>query len=48
MFLDWAGDTVPVYDRKTGEPWPASIFVAVLSASSYTFARARWTQTLPG
>jgi transposase len=36
-----------VYDRKTGEPRPASIFVAVLGASSYTFAEPRWTQTLP-
>jgi len=47
MFVDWAGDTVPVYDGKTGEPRPASIFVAVLGASSYTFAEPRWTQTLP-
>lgn len=47
MFIDWAGDTVPVYDRQTGELRPASIFVAVLGASSYTFAEPRWTQTLP-
>jgi len=47
VFIDWAGDTVPVYDRPSGEPWPASIFVAVLGASSYTFAQARRTQTLP-
>jgi transposase len=47
VFLDWAGDTVPVYGRQTGEARPASIFVAVLGASSYTFAEPRWTQTLP-
>ena len=47
MFLDWAGDTIAVYDRQTGEARPASIFVAVLGASSYTFAEPRWTQTLP-
>ena len=47
VFVDWAGDTVPVYDGKTGEPRPVSIFVAVLGASSYTFAEPRWTQTLP-
>jgi len=47
VFIDWAGDTVPVYDRQGGEPWPVSIFVAVLGASSYTFAQPRWTQTLP-
>ncbi len=40
MFVDWAGDTVPIYDRKTGEVTPASIFVAALGASSYTFAHA--------
>ena len=39
-FVDWAGDTVPIYDRETGEAAPASIFVAVLGASTYTFARA--------
>ena len=40
MFVDWAGDTVPVFDRNSGEAEPASIFVAVLGASTYTFARA--------
>jgi len=47
VFIDWAGDTVPVHDRRGGQPWPASIFVAVLGASSYTFAQPRRTQTLP-
>jgi transposase len=45
-FVDWAGDTVPIYDRETGEPVPASIFVAVLGASSYTFAHAALGQGL--
>jgi transposase len=39
-FVDWAGDTVPIYNRESGEATPASIFVAVLGASTYTFARA--------
>src|SRR5450432_498319 len=39
-FVDWAGDTVPIYNRDGGEAMPASIFVAVLGASTYTFARA--------
>src|SRR5437763_16849022 len=39
-FVDWAGDTVAIHDRKTAETTPASIFVAVLGASTYTFARA--------
>jgi transposase len=47
MFVDWAGDTVPIYDRDTGEASPASIFVAVLGASTYTFARAAMGQDLP-
>jgi len=45
-FVDWAGDTVPVYDRETGEVTPASVFVAVLGASTYTFARAAMGQDL--
>jgi transposase len=46
MFVDWAGDTIPVYDRNSGEVRPASIFVAVLGASSYTFAYATPGQDL--
>jgi transposase len=45
-FVDWAGDTVPIYDRDSGESLPASIFVAVLGASTYTFARAAPCQNL--
>ena len=47
MFVDYAGQTVPVVDRETGEERQAQVFVAVLGASSYTFAEATWTQTLP-
>jgi transposase len=46
MFMDWPGDTVPIHDRATGETAPASIFVAVLGASTYTFARATLGQGL--
>jgi transposase len=46
IFVDWAGDTVPIYDCETGEATPASIFVAVLGASTYTFARAALGQGL--
>ena len=45
-FVDWAGDTVSIFDRETGEATPASIFVAVLGASTYTFARAAMGQDL--
>ena len=47
LFVDYAGQTVPVVDRETGGERQAQIFVAVLGASSYTFAEATWTQTLP-
>ena len=47
LFVDYAGQTVPVVDRETGEARQAQVFVAVLGASSYTFAEATWTQTLP-
>ena len=48
MFVDYAGDGVPVViDRLTGEIRMAQIFVAVLGASSFTFAKATWTQALP-
>jgi transposase len=40
-----AGPTVPIVDASTGEIRPASIFVAVLGASSYTFACATPGQT---
>lgn len=45
-FVDWAGATIPIYDRLTGEVHPASLFVAVLGLSSYTFARATLSQNL--
>lgn len=47
LFVDYAGMTMPVTDRETGEVRQAQIFVAALGASSYTFAEATWTQTLP-
>jgi transposase len=48
LFVDYAGDTVSVIvNRLTGEVRQAQIFVAVLGASSFTFAYASWTQTLP-
>jgi transposase len=48
LFVDYAGDGVPVVvDRHTGELRKAQVLVAVLGASSFTFAFASWTQTLP-
>ncbi len=36
-----------MFDAATGEVLTAELFVATLGASSYTFAEATWTQTLP-
>lgn len=47
LFVDYAGHTMGVVDRLTGEIRTAQIFVAVLGHSSYTYAEATWTQTLP-
>jgi transposase len=46
LLVDYAGPTVPVVDRHTGEVRQAQIFVAVLGASNYTFVEATWTQGL--
>lgn len=46
VFIDWAGATIPVYDRETGKAWAASLFVATLGASSYTFATATRNQQM--
>jgi transposase len=46
LFVDYAGATVPIHNAETGEVWQAAIFVAVLGASSYTYAEASLTQGL--
>ena len=45
LFVDYAGQTVPVVDASTGEIRRAQVFVAVLGASNYTYACATWQQT---
>jgi transposase len=46
LFVDYAGDAVPVVDRLTGEIRQAQIFVAVMGASNFTYSEATWTQGL--
>ena len=46
-FIDYAGPTVNYIDPRTGECKEAQIFVAVLGASSFTFAEASASQSLP-
>jgi len=46
LFVDYAGDTIPIHSATGGEPAEAAIFVAVLGASSYTYSEATATQGL--
>ena len=46
LFVDYAGQSVPVQDPATGEVREAQLFVAVLGASNYTYAEATRTQGL--
>jgi transposase len=45
LFVDYAGQTVPVVDASTGEITQAQVFVAVMGASNYTYACATARQT---
>jgi len=47
VFVDYAGQTIPVVDPQTGEVRRAQIFVGVLGASNYTYVEAHWSQELP-
>ena len=47
LFIDYAGQTVPITDPTTGVINDAQIFVAVLGASSYTYVEAHASQSLP-
>src|SRR5579859_204401 len=40
LFLDFAGQTIPITDPLSGEITAAQLFVAVLGASNYTYAEA--------
>lgn len=47
LFVDYCGPTMAVVNPSTGEIRTAQVFVAVLGASSYTYAEATWSQSLP-
>ena len=47
LFVDFAGDTVAVFDPLTGDTRQAHIFVSPLGASNFTYAEARWSEGLP-
>ena len=44
LFVDYAGMTIGITDRGTGEIKQAQIFVATLGASNYTYTEATWSQ----
>lgn len=46
LCVDWAGMTVPIVDLLSGTQQPASIFVAALAASNYSYAEATLSQQL--
>src|SRR5438552_11492974 len=45
MFVDFAGDTVPVIDAEPGRTWQAHVFVSVLGAraSSAAISARPWS-----
>jgi transposase len=47
LFVDYAGQTVPIVERDTGEITDAHLFIAVLGASDYTYAEATPAEDLP-
>ena len=47
LFVDYAGQTMPIVDASTGVITEVQIFVATLGASNYTFAEATVSQDLP-
>jgi transposase len=46
LFVDFAGDTIPIHDEMTGAATPAYLFVATMGASNYTYAQAVLSQDL--
>jgi transposase len=47
VFVDYAGQTLPVVDPTTGELREAQLFVGTLGASNLTYADLSWSQSLP-
>ncbi len=47
IFIDYAGPTVPIINKQTGERRDAKLFIGVLGASNFTYAEATFTRSLP-
>ena len=46
LFVDYAGDTIPIHDQNTGQITAGHLFVAVLGCSNYTYAEVTPTEQL--
>ena len=44
MFVDYAGKTLPLIDKSSGEVIAVEFFVAILGASQLTYAEASMSQ----
>ena len=47
LFVDYAGQSIPVVNGRTGEVHETALCIAVLGASNSTYVEATWTQSLP-
>lgn len=47
LFVDFAGDTIPIHDPRTGEISQGHVFVGVLGCSNHTYAEVTATEKLP-
>lgn len=47
LFVDYAGDTIPIHNRLTGTVMAGHLFVAVLGCSNYTYAEVTASEQLP-
>jgi hypothetical protein len=48
VFVDFAGDTIDIFDPITGEAHAMKLFVAAMGASNYTYALPHLRQTAAG
>lgn len=47
LFVDYAGQTMEVWDSKLKRKRPVQIFVASFGLSNYTYVEATWSQKVP-
>lgn len=46
LFVDYAGQTMPIVDPETGEVWEGQVFVGALGFSNYTYSEVTRSQEL--